>query len=72
MLCPWCMVTWVATIPTFLAVVLYTAKTGRLPLPRRLRALAAAAYTWVPAISVLCFVAIAVMAQVRLDVLASF
>jgi uncharacterized membrane protein len=70
-LCPWCMVTWVVTIPTFLAVTLYNLRSGNLPAGPRLRSAAGALYGWVPAISLLCYVAIAVMAQLRLDVLAT-
>jgi uncharacterized membrane protein len=71
-LCPWCMVTWVVTIPTFLAVTLHNLKTGALPVPQRGREIAAAVSGWIPAIALLCYVVIAVIAQVRLDVLSSF
>ena len=68
-LCPWCMVTWVATIPTFLIVTLHNLRSGNLPLPARGRALASAAYSWIPIISLALYLAIAVVAQLRLDVL---
>ena len=32
-LCPWCMVTWVVTIPTFYAVTLHVLRTGIVPAP---------------------------------------
>jgi uncharacterized membrane protein len=64
-LCPWCMVTWSVTIPTFLLVTLRNMREGALPGRR----LGAAAYSWVPAITVICFILIAVIAQLRLDVI---
>lgn len=71
-LCPWCMVTWSVTIPTFLAVSAYVLAEGVFPLGAAARRLGRAAYRWVPLLTVLCYATIAVMAQVRLDILASF
>ena len=68
-LCPWCMVTWVVTIPTFLIVVLHNLRNGTIPLPARGRAIAAAAYSWIPIISLGLYLVVAVLAQLRLDVL---
>ena len=70
-LCPWCMVTWSATIPAFLAVTLYNLREGNIPAPPAVRRAAAAAYGWVPAITLGCYLVIAVIAQVQLDVLGS-
>jgi uncharacterized membrane protein len=70
-LCPWCLVTWAVTIPFFLAVTLHGLKTGTIPAPSRLREFAATLYTWVPAITLGCYILIAVVAQLRLDVLAA-
>ena len=70
-LCPWCMVTWVATIPLFWLVTINNLRDGTIPLPPRARAFFEGAYSWVPAISVICFVIIAALAQVRLDVIGS-
>lgn len=66
-LCPWCMTTWAATIPLFWAVTLWNAREGHLG--RALRPAGRALYGWVPLITVLNYVLIAVVAQVRLDVL---
>lgn len=66
-LCPWCMVTWFVTIPTFYAVTLHLLRTGVVPVPRRARSVAAGLIAWVPLLAVLSYVAIAVVAQVRLD-----
>ncbi len=68
-LCPWCMVTWVVTIPTFLIVTLNNLRNGTIPLPPRLRAFAGAAFGWIPIISVGLYLVVAVAAQLRLDVL---
>lgn len=66
-LCPWCMVTWAVTIPTFWAVTLYNLKTGHIPLPTRSRRIAATLYGWVPVITVASYAIVAVLAQVQLD-----
>ncbi|WP_396668244.1 vitamin K epoxide reductase family protein [Microbacterium sp. R86528] len=68
-LCPWCMVTWAVTIPTFYAVTLYTLHTGLLPAPASIRRGAGKLTGWVPVLTVLSYAAIAVIAQLRLDVL---
>ena len=70
-LCPWCMVTWVVTIPTFLIVTLHNLRSGTIPIPARGRAFAAAAYSWIPIISLGLYLVIAVIAQLQLDVLGS-
>ncbi len=69
-LCPWCMVVWAVTIPMFWAVTFFVVKTGFFPSSQRMQRLASGASGWVPAITVLCFVVIAILAQVQLDVLA--
>ena len=70
-LCIYCMITWAVTIPLFLALTLFNLKTGNIPAPDRLRSVAAALYSWVPAISLGFYLVIAVIAQVRLDFLAT-
>ncbi|SFS05794.1 Uncharacterized membrane protein [Microbacterium sp. cf046] len=70
-LCPWCMVTWVVTIPTFYAVTLHVLRTGILPAPRGLRNGADRLMSWVPLLAVVSYAIIAIIAQVRLDVLGS-
>ena len=66
-LCPWCMVTWIATIPTFWLVTISNLRDGTIPVPARARDFFEGAYSWVPAISLVCFIIIAALAQVRLD-----
>jgi uncharacterized membrane protein len=70
-LCVWCMLTWAVTIPVFWLVTLRNFSTGVFPVPPRARSFFAAAYTWVPAITIVCYLAIAVLAQVRLDLLSN-
>lgn len=66
-LCPWCMVTWTVTIPTFWATTFYVAKTGALPLPKSLRRVAATLYSWVPLITVISYAIVAIVAQLQVD-----
>ena len=71
-LCPWCMLVWSVTIPMFLAVTLYSFKSGVIPIGDRGRRIAAALYGWIPAITIGILILIAVMAQLRIDVLQEF
>jgi uncharacterized membrane protein len=71
-LCPWCMLVWTVTIPMFLAVTLYNLKSGVIPIGDRGRRIAAALYGWTPAITIGVLILIAVMAQLRIDVLQEF
>jgi uncharacterized membrane protein len=70
-LCPWCMVTWVVTIPTFYAVTLHVLRTGMVSVPRPVREGAGRLMSWVPLLAVLSYAIIAIVAQLRLDVLGS-
>ncbi|HEY8282660.1 MAG TPA: vitamin K epoxide reductase family protein [Leifsonia sp.] len=66
-LCPWCMVTWLVTIPTFWAVTLYNLKEGNIPVQPRAREVFAKLYGWVPVITVVCYAIVAILAQIELD-----
>ena len=68
-LCPWCMLVWSMTIPMFWALTLSNARAG--VFGARLEPLGERLYSWVPVITVLGYLVIAVVAQVRLDVLAT-
>jgi uncharacterized membrane protein len=68
-LCPWCMVTWVVAIPTFYVVTLHVLRTGLLPAPASIRRSADKLMGWVPVFAVVSYAIIAVIAQLRLDVL---
>jgi len=62
-LCPWCMVTWVVTIPTFYAVTVHALRVSGVPWARRLGA-------WVPLMAILTYAGVAVIAQAQLNWLA--
>jgi uncharacterized membrane protein len=68
-LCPWCMLTWAMVIPLFWTLTLANARAGRLG--AALEPLGARLYPWVPVITVVGYIIIAVVAQLRLDVLAT-
>lgn len=66
-LCPWCMVTWAVTIPLFWTVMLHGARDGTFGATAR-RTVGPAS-GWVPLITVSSYLLVAVIAQLRLDVL---
>ena len=68
-LCPWCMVTWAVTIPTFLAVTLYNLKSGHIPATASVRRVATIAYSWLFVITIACYIIFAIVAQLNMDVL---
>lgn len=67
-LCPWCMATWLVTIPTFWLVTLYNLKSGHIPAPERTRNFFTAAYGWVPLLTFTSYIVIFMLAQLQLDV----
>ncbi len=66
-LCPWCMVTWLVTIPTFWGVTLYNLKSGNIPIPESGRVFFGKLYSWVPLITVISYAIVAILAQIQLD-----
>ena len=68
-LCPWCMLVWAVTIPLFWTLTLANARAGRLG--AGLRPLGERLYSWVPVVTLVGYLIIAVVAQVRLDVLST-
>lgn len=66
-LCPWCMATWAVTIPIFLAVTAFNLE--RWSPSTAIRAAGRIGMQWLPLITVACYVTVAALAQVRLDVL---
>ena len=68
-LCPWCMLVWAVTIPLFLTVTLHNVRSAAIPLPARARQAIGGAYFWIPFLTVLAYILIAVLAQSRLDVI---
>lgn len=68
-LCPWCMLTWAMVIPLFWTLTLANARAGRLG--EGLRPIGSRLYSWVPIITIVGYIIIAAVAQLRLDVLAT-
>jgi uncharacterized membrane protein len=68
-LCPWCMVTWSVVIPSFWLITLYNAKQGHFGGGAKFRAGAAAVFSYIPLITVVCYLVVALVAQVQLDVI---
>ena len=69
-LCVWCMAVWSITIPMFWTLTFYTVGSGHIPTSRRARAFFTRAYGWVPLVTVVSYLIIAIIAQLRLDVIA--
>lgn len=65
-LCPWCMVTWSVTIPLFWLTWTHVLRGSHNATVARA---ASAAHGWVPLITVASYVVVAVIAQLRLDVI---
>ncbi|BFM23348.1 vitamin K epoxide reductase family protein [Microbacterium sp. che218] len=68
-LCPWCMVTWSVVIPSFFVVTLHVLREGVIP-RERVREVADRLMAWVPLMTIVAFAVVAVIAQLRLNVLA--
>ena len=68
-LCPWCMVTWVVTIPTFYAVTLHLLRSGLVQVSPGVRKAADALMGWLPLLAVGSYAVVAIIAQVHLDAL---
>ena len=66
-LCPWCMVTWVVTIPTFYAVTLHELRGGAVPVSAGARRIADKLMVWVPLAAFVSYAIILLLAQVRLN-----
>ena len=68
-LCPWCMVTWAVTIPLFWVITLRNLSAGVFGGGDRVRTISASLYRWTPTLTLASYLLIAVLAQVRLDVI---
>jgi uncharacterized membrane protein len=66
-LCPWCMLTWAVTIPTFWTVTLHNLRTGHIPASARVRRLAAEWVKWIPLITVVCYAIVILLAQAHMN-----
>jgi uncharacterized membrane protein len=65
-LCPWCMLVWLVTIPLFWVVTLRNAAEG--VFGSALERLGRALRPWVVPITVFCYLVVALVAQVQLDI----
>lgn len=68
-LCPWCMVTWFAMIPTFLATLAHSGAQGLFG--EKAKGFFQKSKSYIIAVVILAFFAIALMAQLRLDWIAT-
>ncbi|WP_285025319.1 vitamin K epoxide reductase family protein [Plantibacter sp. ME-Dv--P-122b] len=68
-LCPWCMVTWSVTIPSFITVTAFTLRNGIIPASPAVRRVAGVVSSWIVVVTLGCYLVVAVIAQLRLDVL---
>ncbi|WEK60099.1 MAG: vitamin K epoxide reductase family protein [Candidatus Microbacterium colombiense] len=64
-LCPWCMVTWSVTIPTFFATMLHLTRNGTFGGSEKTRARANALMAWVPLATIVAYAIVILMAQLR-------
>jgi uncharacterized membrane protein len=70
-LCLWCALVWTVTIPTFWLTMLGSLKNGDFSVGPRATKFFATAYTWVPLITLLCYLVILFIYQVRLSLFTS-
>jgi uncharacterized membrane protein len=70
-LCVWCALVWIVTIPTFWITTIGNLKNGNLKVGPRATAFFRGAYTWVPLITLLCYVVIFLIYETHLDLLAN-
>ncbi|MDN3494445.1 vitamin K epoxide reductase family protein [Planococcus sp. APC 4015] len=66
-LCPWCMVTWAVTIPTFYLVTLHVLRSGVVPVAARVRRGADSLMVWVPLAAILSYALILLLAQLEME-----
>ena len=66
-LCPWCMVTWLVTIPTFWAVVVHLLRIGAVSPSSRVRRIGDALAPWMPLMAIVSYAIVLLLAQLRLD-----
>jgi uncharacterized membrane protein len=69
-LCPWCMVTWAVTIPTFFATMLHLTRNGTFTRSAKAQQTADRLMAWVPLAAILAYAVIVLLAQLQgLDLL---
>lgn len=70
-LCPWCMITWLVMIPSYYAVTIHLFRSGVFPVSAKARRGAERMMGWVPVFTVVSYAIIAIIAELRLSVLAT-
>ncbi|MEV4775063.1 vitamin K epoxide reductase family protein [Microbacterium sp. LWH12-1.2] len=69
-LCPWCMLTWAVTIPTFFATMVHLARNGTFTRNEAVQERANKLMVWVPLATILAYAIIILLVQMRgLDLL---
>lgn len=69
-LCPWCMLTWSVTIPTFFATMLHLTRNGSFTSNEKVQERANRLMAWVPLATILAYAVVILLAQLRgLDLL---
>ncbi|MFE5671721.1 vitamin K epoxide reductase family protein [Agromyces sp. NPDC056523] len=66
-LCPWCMLTWAVTIPTFLAVTFRNLREGVYGGDERVQRVGAVGLSWIVVITLACYVLVIVLAQLQMN-----
>lgn len=64
-LCPWCMVTWAVTIPTFFATMLHLVRNGTFTRSEKAQHTADRLMVWVPLAAIVAYAIIIAMAQLN-------
>lgn len=71
-LCPWCMVTWFVTIPSFYLVTVHLLRERFVPVSPAVASVATRLVAWVPLMAIVTYAIIALLAQLRLDWISEF
>jgi uncharacterized membrane protein len=66
-LCPWCMLTWAVTIPTFLAVTFRNLREGVFSDAEGARRVGRIGMNWIVVITIACYAIVVVLAQLHMD-----
>lgn len=64
-LCPWCMVTWAVTIPTFFATMLHLTRNGTFTRHEGVQQRADKLMAWVPLATIVAYAIVVLMAQTK-------
>lgn len=66
-LCPWCMLTWAVTIPSFYVLTLHLLRSGVVTGSASVRKVADRLLAWVPLMAIASYAVILLLAQVRIN-----